>query len=74
MPNDPGQKLVRLIAPAGADECNYGTTRYRVGADGTVVVPEMVAQDLVHGAGFAMAPVQPQDDPADDPLANDPEL
>jgi hypothetical protein len=68
------EKMVRLVAPAGTDECNFGTVRYRVGDDGTVVVPEQVAADLMHGANFSLAPMQPQDDPADDPLANDPEL
>ena len=47
------EKMVRLIAPPGTDECNFGTTRYRVHDDGTVTVPEQVARDLVHGAGFA---------------------
>jgi len=51
--------MVRLIAPPGTDECNFGTVRYRVGDDGTVTVPAEVAKDLVHGAGFAMASVQP---------------
>jgi hypothetical protein len=51
--------IVRLIAPPGTDGCNYGTVRYRVGDDGTVTVPADVARDLMHGAGFAMAPVQP---------------
>lgn len=53
------EKMVRLIAPPGTDECNFGTTRYRVHDDGTVTVPEQVARDLVHGAGFAPAPKQP---------------
>jgi hypothetical protein len=52
-------KLVRLIAPPGTDECNFGTVRYRVHDDGTVTVPAEVATDLVHGAGFALAPDQP---------------
>jgi hypothetical protein len=64
------EKMVRLVAPTGTDECNFGTTRYRVGDDGTVVVPEEAAKDLVHGAGFSLAPVtmqpaQPADDAAD---------
>jgi hypothetical protein len=53
-------KMVRLVAPAGTDECNFGTTRYRVGDDGTVTVPAEAAKDLVHGAGFALAPVTAQ--------------
>ena len=56
------EKMVRLIAPPGTDECNYGTVRYRVHDDGTVTVPEEVAKDLVHGAGFALAPEQPASD------------
>jgi hypothetical protein len=71
---DTSQRLVRLIAPKGTDEANFGTTAYRVADDGTITVPEQVAVDLMHGAGFAMAPVQPEDDPAEDPFANDPEL
>jgi hypothetical protein len=67
-------KMVRLVA-----QCNFGTTRYRVGDDGTVVVPEEVAKDLVHGAGFAMAdqPLQPEDEIADEIAAafeTDPEV
>ena len=48
--------MVRLVAPAGTDEANLGTTRYKVHEDGTITVPAEVAKDLVHGAGFAMAP------------------
>lgn len=55
----PDEQMVRLIAPPGTDECNFGTVRYRVHDDGTVTVPAEVAADLVHGAGFALAPVQP---------------
>jgi hypothetical protein len=55
----PDEQMVRLVAPPGTDEANFGTTRYRVGDDRTIVVPARVAADLVHGAGFAMAPVQP---------------
>jgi hypothetical protein len=55
-------KMVKLIAPAGTDECNFGTTRYRIGDDGTVTVPDYVAKDLTHGAGFALAPDQPGTD------------
>ena len=62
-------KMVRLVAPAGTDECNFGTTRYRVADDGTVVVPEEAARDLVHGAGCAPAPVQPADATVDEVAA-----
>jgi hypothetical protein len=57
-------KMVRLIAPAGTDECNFGTTRYLVHEDGTLIVPAEVAADLTHGAGFALALDQPADDVA----------
>jgi hypothetical protein len=57
-------KMVKLIAPQGTDECNQGTVRYRVHEDGTVTVPDYVAADLMHGAGFALAPDQPADDVA----------
>ena len=60
------EQLVRLIAPPGTDECNFGTVRYRVHDDGTVTVPAEVAKDLVHGAGFALAPVQPEAAPQED--------
>ncbi len=75
----PDENLVRLIAPPGTDECNFGTVRYRVGDDGTVTVPAEVAKDLVHGAGFSVAPIQPvQPDEAADAVAaafsDDPEV
>jgi hypothetical protein len=79
---DASQRLVRLIAPKGTDSANYGTTEYRVADDGTIVVPAEVAKDLVHGAGFALAPVtvqpvQPADAPVDvvaAALETDPEV
>jgi hypothetical protein len=55
------EQMVRLIAPPGSDECNFGTVRYRVGDDGTVTVPAEVAKDLVHGAGFSRALMQPDE-------------
>jgi hypothetical protein len=55
----PEEQMVVLIAPRGTDEANYGTTRYKIHDDGTITVPMSVAVDLMHGAGFAMAPVQP---------------
>jgi hypothetical protein len=79
----PEEQMVRLIAPSGTDECNYGTDRYRVHEDGTVTVPAEVAKDLVHGAGLALAPpvtVQPaqlDDNAADEvsaALDADPEI
>jgi hypothetical protein len=60
------RKFVRLIAPAGTDEANFGETRYKVHDDGTVVVPFAAARDLMHGAGFAMAPEDQQ--PNEKPL------
>jgi hypothetical protein len=51
--------MVRLIAPPGTDECNIGTTRYRVHDDGSVLVPESAVPVLTTIAGFAMAPAQP---------------
>jgi hypothetical protein len=80
MPDDPGQKLVRLIAPRGTDSANFGTTAYPVGADGTITVPEQVAVDLTHGAGFSLAPeqpLQPEDEIANEVAAalnSDPEV
>lgn len=54
------EQMVRLIAPPGTDEANAGTTRYKVHDDGTITVPMRVAVDLMHGAGFAMAPEDQQ--------------
>ena len=77
---DASQRLVRLIAPKGTDSANYGTTEYRVADDGTIVVPAEVAKDLVHGAGFALAPVQPVQpvaaaaDEVAEALSDDPEI
>ena len=34
---DPGQRLVRLVAPRGTDEANFGTTAYRVADDGNAM-------------------------------------
>jgi hypothetical protein len=46
-------KTRRLRAPAGADEANYGTERFRVDNDGTVTVPEEAVESLTHTGGFA---------------------
>jgi hypothetical protein len=58
------RKYVRLIAPPGTDECNFGETRFKVHDDQTVIVPVEAARDLMHGAGFAIAPEDQQ--PVDD--------
>jgi hypothetical protein len=50
------RRYVRLIAPAGTDEANIGTTRYRVHDDGTIIVPAEAVFALTHGADFAVAP------------------
>jgi hypothetical protein len=55
----PEEQMVVLIAPRGTDEANFNETRFKVRDDGTITVPMSVAVDLMHGAGFAMAPVQP---------------
>jgi hypothetical protein len=67
----PDEQLVRLIAPPGTDGCSFGTTRYPVGDDGTVIVPMTVAQDLMHGAGFALAPEQPMPSEQPDETADE---
>jgi hypothetical protein len=54
------RRYVRLIAPPGTDECNYGETGFKVHDDQTVIVPIEAARDLMHGAGFAMAPEDQQ--------------
>jgi hypothetical protein len=58
--------MSKLIAPVGTDESAwpgtmrvanifYSDTSYRVRDDGTVTVPDYVAKDLVHCAGFSLA-------------------
>jgi hypothetical protein len=54
MPN-----LVRLIAPPGTDECNFGEVRYKVHEDGHVDVPQEAVDGLTRVDGFVVAPVQP---------------
>lgn len=45
--------MIRLRAPAGTDEANVGTQRFRVHDDGTITVPHDVAVILESGAaGF----------------------
>jgi hypothetical protein len=46
--------MIKLRAPRGTDECNYGTERYRVDNDGCVVVPVEAARHLVGAAGFVI--------------------
>ncbi len=47
--------LVRLRAQFGSDEANFGTERYRVDNDGTVLVSVDAAPSLLHNGGFTMA-------------------
>ncbi len=47
--------LVRLIAPPGCDEANYGANRFKVHEDGTVLVPREAVDGLMHTGGFAPA-------------------
>ena len=51
--------MTKLKAPAGADEANFGTERFRVDNDGDVDVPEAAVEDLVHTGGFTVV----KDDP-----------
>ena len=44
--------LIALRAVFGQDEVSYGTVRYRVSADGLVLVPPEVARCLANNAGF----------------------
>ncbi|MGA9826050.1 MAG: hypothetical protein WBQ53_14625 [Methylocystis sp.] len=46
---------VRLIAPPGCDEANYGEHRFKVHEDGTVEVPMEAVEGLMHTGGFAPA-------------------
>ena len=48
------EELIHLRAPAGTDEANQGTTRYRGGADGTIFVPPEAAIPLEKEGGFAV--------------------
>jgi hypothetical protein len=74
---DPSQRLVRLIAPKGTDEANFGTTAYRVADDGTITVPIEAVDGLTRVGGFTLAPVQAADAPIDEiaaALEGDPEV
>jgi hypothetical protein len=51
--------LVRLIAPRGTDECNFGEVAYRVHEDGHVDVPQEAVPALTTVGGFVVAPIQP---------------
>jgi hypothetical protein len=46
--------LIALRAVFGQDEVSHGTVRYRVGADGLLLVPPEVARCLANNAGFQM--------------------
>ena len=49
-------RMIKLHAPPGTDEANFGTERYRVDNDGTVYVPEEAAADLIASGGFYADP------------------
>jgi hypothetical protein len=51
---------VKLTAPLGTDEANFGTERLRVDNDGTVDVPEEAVDSLVHMGGFIRDPAAHQ--------------
>ena len=70
-------KMVRLVAPAGTDECSLNETRYVVGADRTVMVPFEAVDGLTRVGGFVLAPIQPPDVAVDEvaaALETDPEV
>jgi hypothetical protein len=46
--------MVKLKAPLGCDEANYGTVRYTVRDDGTITVPQEAAAPLLKDAGFTL--------------------
>lgn len=51
---------IRLIAPAGTDECNWAGNRYRVANDGSVEVDAGAVGPLLATGGFSLAdPAQP---------------
>lgn len=52
--------MIKLIAPRGTDECNYGTHRCRVDNDLSVWVDEWAVPPLLAVGGFRLAnPPQP---------------
>lgn len=56
----------RLKAPAGTDEANFGTEKYRVDNDGTVVVSDEAAGPLLERGGFTLV----SDDAASPPSSS----
>lgn len=54
MPESANPNLVRLQARFGQDEVNVGRGRYRVGLDGTVLVPREAVDSLTSTGGFAI--------------------
>lgn len=59
--------LVALLAPAGTDEANHGTVRYRVDSDGLMRVPPEAVFFLISTGGFAVAKTTPGPIPASQP-------
>jgi hypothetical protein len=57
--------LIELAAPAGCDEANHGTARYRVDNNGRVKVPREAAFWLISKGGFSpVSPTPPASDTA----------
>jgi hypothetical protein len=54
-----GLGVIALRAMFGQDEANHGTTRYRVGPDGILFVPPLVAEHLLRRGGFAVVAASP---------------
>jgi hypothetical protein len=50
---------LRLKAPHGADEANFGTTSYPIENDGTVTVSRAAAAALLERGGFSLADTAP---------------
>lgn len=46
------KKTTKLKAPAGTDEANFGTERFRVDNDGTIEVPDEAVGPLLELGGF----------------------
>ena len=46
------RKMVRLLAPEGTDEANFGEERFRVDNDGYALVPTEAVDALIATGGF----------------------
>jgi hypothetical protein len=59
------EELVKLKAPDGTDEANFGEQRFRVDNDGTILVPKDAAEYFLGVGGFELVKDK-SDAPADE--------